>query len=504
MNVSQATPDAGGLVRTVLIVVVVLVAGWLLLAWAIVKRPLLAIPVAAFTALVLLVGMHDAQALAIYLLGALWIWRRAHRTSFERVIGMRVRSRWVRWWTYERRWRNTMLQSGLGKRTRVRESVPKIQTVTSTRWCTRVLVRMLLGQCTEDYERAAPELGHSFGAASCRVREDRPGRVWLEFTTKDPLAETVPALPVADKVDLEAVPIGRREDGEPWVLQVLGTHLLVAGVMGAGKGSVLWSLLRGLGPEIRDGRVAVWAIDPKGGMELGPGRPLFTRFAVPSLESPEDPGGPYEDIAVLLEDAVRVMQQRCRGFADGLVRKHTPTVAEPLILVVIDEIANLTAYLPDRKVKERINRALGLLLTQGRAPAVVVVGALQDPRREVIPLRNLFPTKVGLRLDSPSEVDMVLGDGAHDQGAACDRIPASLPGVGYVRVDGVREPTRVRAAYVTDPDIAAMVADYAAPRPSLDGEQLFRSAEGAVDAEIIELPARDEERPQENGEREAS
>jgi S-DNA-T family DNA segregation ATPase FtsK/SpoIIIE len=500
MNVSQAAPDAGGLVRTVLIVVVVLFAGWLLLVWAVVKRPLLALPIAAFTALVLLVGMHDAQALAIYLLVALLVWRRAHRVSFDRLVGRRVRSRWVRWWTYERRWRNTMLQSGLGVRTRVRESVPKIQTVTSTPWGDRVLVRMLLGQCTEDYERAAPELGHSFGAASCRLREDRPGRVWLEFTTRDPLVQTVPALPVPENVDLEAVPIGMQEDGEPWKVKVLGTHMLIAGMTGAGKGSVLWSLLRGLGPEIRDGRVAVWAIDPKGGMELGPGRALYTRFAVPSLD---DLDAPYEHIAVLLEDAVKVMQQRAGGLADVLIRQHVPTIAEPLILIVIDEIANLTAYLTDRKVKDRINRALGLLLTQGRANAVCVIGALQDPRREVLPLRSLFPTKVALRLDTPTEVDMVLGDSAREQGAYCDRIPASLPGVGYVRTDGVREPTRVRAGHVKDEDIAAMVRDYA-PHHRLDGEQLFQAAEGDVDAEIIELPARDDERPQQNGEREAS
>ena len=105
------------------------------------------------------------------------------------------------------------------------------------------------------------------------------------------------------------MPIGRQEDGEPWRLQVLGTHMLVAGMTGAGKGSVLWSLLRGLGPEIRDGRVQVWAIDPKGGMELGPGRPLYTRFAVPDLT---DLNAPYERIAVLLEDAVQVMQQRAQ------------------------------------------------------------------------------------------------------------------------------------------------------------------------------------------------
>jgi S-DNA-T family DNA segregation ATPase FtsK/SpoIIIE len=501
MNVSQAAPDAGGLLRTVVIVVVVLVAGWLLLVWAVVKRPLLGVPLAVFTALVVLVGVHDAQALVIYVLGALWVWRRAHRASFDRVVGRRVRGRWVRWWTYERHWRNTMLQSGLGVRTRVRESVPKIQTVASTRWGDRVLVRMLLGQCTEDYERAAPELGHSFGAASCRVREDRPGRVWLEFTTADPLVETVPALPVPESVDLEAVAIGLQEDGEPWKVKVLGSHMLIAGMTGAGKGSVLWSLLRSLGPEIRDGRVAVWAIDPKGGMELGPGRALYTRFAVPSLD---DLDAPYERIAVLLEDAVKVMQRRAGGLADVLIRKHVPTIAEPLILLVIDEIANLTAYLPDRKVKDRINRALGLLLTQGRANAVCVIGALQDPRREVLALRSLFPAKVALRLDSPTEVDMVLGDSAREQGAYCDRIPAGLPGVGYVRIDGVREPTRVRAGYVTDDDIAAMVRDYPAPRRGLDGEQLFQAAEGDVDAEIVELPTSRDERPDSDGKRQAS
>jgi S-DNA-T family DNA segregation ATPase FtsK/SpoIIIE len=308
--------------------------------------------------------------------------------------------------------------------------------------------------------------------------------VWLELATADPLRETVPALPVAEDVDLEAVAIGCREDGEPWRVKVLGTHILVAGATGAGKGSVLWSLLRGLGPEIRDGRVAVWAIDPKGGMELGPGRPLYARFAVPSLE---DLDAPYEDIAVLLEDAVRVMRRRARALAESGVRKHTPTSEEPLVLVLFDEIANLTAYLTDRKVKERINRALGLLLTQGRALAVTVVGALQDPRREVITLRSLFPDKVALRLDSPAEVEMVLGDDARDQGAVCDRIPRTLPGVGYVREDGVREPTRVRAGNVTNEDIAAMVCDYA-PRRTLDGEALFQAAEDDVVAEVIELP----------------
>jgi S-DNA-T family DNA segregation ATPase FtsK/SpoIIIE len=389
MNVGQVAPDIGGIVRAIVIVVVVLFCGWLLLAWAIVKRPLLALPVAAFTALVLLVGVHDAQALAIYLVVALLIWRRAHRTSFERLIGRRLRSPWVRWWVYERRWRNTMQLSGLGKRSRVRDAVPKIRKVISTPWSDRVLVQLLLGQCTEDFERGAPELAHSFGARACRVREDRPGRVWLEFTTADPLTETVPALAVPDKVDLEAVPIGRQENGEPWNVKVLGTHMLVAGATGAGKGSVLWSLLLGLGPEIRDGHVAVWAIDPKGGMELGPAEPLCARFAT---QTPTD--RPYDEIVELLDDAVVVMQDRARRLA-GTTRLHQPTTRDPLILVMIDEIANLSAYLPDRKLKERIAQALGLLLTQGRAVGVCVVAALQDPRKEVLAFRKPVPRQGG-------------------------------------------------------------------------------------------------------------
>jgi S-DNA-T family DNA segregation ATPase FtsK/SpoIIIE len=181
-----------------------------------------------------------------------------------------------------------------------------------------------------------------------------------------------------------------------------------------------------------------------------------------------------------------------------VTRKLQPTREEPLILVVIDEIANLTAYLTDRKLKDRIAQALGLLLTQGRAVGVCVVAALQDPRREVLALRNLFPTKIGLRLDGPAEVDMVLGDSAREQGARCDRIPPSLPGVGYVRIDGVREPARVRAGYITDQDIAAMIVTYAAPRPILNGEQLFQDAEHDAAGEVIDI-TRAGEQPERKG-----
>jgi len=92
---------------------------------------------------------------------------------------------------------------------------------------------------------------------------------------------------------------------------------------------------------------------------------------------------------------------------------------------------------------------------------VCVVGALQDPRKDVISLRNLFSTRIALRLDESDQVDMVLGDGARDRGALADQI-SPLPyigaGVGYVRLEASPDPVRVRAAYVADADIMAMAS----------------------------------------------
>jgi S-DNA-T family DNA segregation ATPase FtsK/SpoIIIE len=99
------------------------------------------------------------------------------------------------------------------------------------------------------------------------------------------------------------------------------------------------------------------------------------------------------------------------------------------------------------------------LTSQGRSVGVCVVGALQDPRKDVISLRNLFSTRIALRLDESDQVDMVLGDGARDRGALADEIsplPAIGAGVGYVRLEASPDPVRVRAAYVTDTDIIAM------------------------------------------------
>ena len=91
-------------------------------------------------------------------------------------------------------------------------------------------VRLLFGQTPDQFTRAAEQLRHTFGAHRCTVRETRPGWVSLRFYSRDPLTTTVPALPLADLhrdgADLARLPVARTEDGTPYTLRLLGTHLL--------------------------------------------------------------------------------------------------------------------------------------------------------------------------------------------------------------------------------------------------------------------------------------
>ncbi len=136
------------------------------------------------------------------------------------------------------------------------------------------------------------------------------------------------------------------------------------------------------------------------------------------------------------------------------------------MLVVVDEIASLTAYVVDRDAKRRIAVALSLLLSQGRAVGVSVIGAIQDPRKEVLSMRDLFPTRIALRLTEPEQVGLVLGQGARDRGARCDQIPKALPGVGYVGLDGSPNPSG-SGSPTYDDHIATLAHTYA-PRPRVN------------------------------------
>ncbi|MEW9554538.1 FtsK/SpoIIIE domain-containing protein [Nonomuraea sp. NPDC050783] len=458
-NLVTTTPDTAVVFRPAVVttpaILTILILGSRLLVSLVrtVRRhPVAMMVLAVPCVLVWMYGWRVAALLSAPVPSGLVAWALADRVSFARLVGRRLLAWWRLVWVYRRHWQPVMVVSGLGRHLRGRDYLPRLVKVTCTTWADRVTVRMLDGQAVKDWTDRADHLAHGFGAPSCRVSIVKAGWLLLTFPRRDPLAAPLPAIPFPDTPTVGPVEIGIQEDGSPWLLNVHGTHALVAGATGAGKGSIIWSTVRGLLPAARAGLAELWALDPKR-MELSFGRALFgPRYAARP-----------EECAELLEQAVAIMQERADRFG-GHQRSHTPTVEDPFILVIVDEVAFLTAYQADKDLKRRISAALATLTTQGRAVGVGVLAALQDPRKEVMNIRNLFPDKIALRLDESEQVDMVLGDGARDRSALADEIspdPVLGAGVGYVRLETSPDPVRVRAAYVSDADIRAMAEQFA-------------------------------------------
>jgi S-DNA-T family DNA segregation ATPase FtsK/SpoIIIE len=420
--------------------------------------------------LVRLVFRHPVLSLALAVLGWMWTetgwlgitlllvwavvvlaaWRVLWPMGFAWWVARPVRSAW-RARRYRRRWASVMTISGLAPFYRGQVILPVLGKVRSTRYVDWVQVRLVSGQSAAQVADRADNLAHGFGAMLCRVRTARSGAVVLEFVRRDALAAIVAVAPILARPDLRALEVGRREDGLPWLIRLHGTHVLIAGATGAGKASLLWGLVRAMFPLMQQGLVRVLAADPKL-MELAFGRVIFDTYG----EYAADPAA----IADMLERAVTGMQVRAARFA-GHQRDHTPTPEHPFTVVLVDEVAFLTAYQPDRKLRDRIMNALATLTTQGRAVGYCVVAALQDPRKDVLTIRNLFPDRIAMRLDEPEQVDMVLGDGARDRGAACELIssdPATGAGVAFVRTESDPDPVRVRAGWVSDADIRTLAA----------------------------------------------
>ena len=418
----------------------------LLLARAIRRHPRGFLAIAAVLTVWGLLG-STRLAIALASLGiALTLWFLVHEASFVRWVCRPLLTGLRMWWRYRRVWSSVMSASGLTTTHRDSEFVPTLKKARRGICGDQLLVRLLSGQSPADWENKIDALAHTFRAETCRIRVNRPGEIWLDLTDTDPLQHPVFLSPAATEPNLKALPIGVQEDGHTWLLRLLGTHVLIGGATDSGKGSVLYSIVHALLGGIINGSVRIWAIDPKGGMELAFASGLFDRLAYRTSD----------DMLLLLEDAVAVMRSR-QAWLLGKTRCHTPTATDPLLVVMVDELAALVAY-TDRETRRKAVEYLQLLLSQGRAVGIVVVAALQDPSKEVLPFRDLFPTRIALRLIEAVQVDMILAKGARDRGAVCDAISPSTPGVGYVQLDGVREPVRVRAFWVTDDDIAAMCA----------------------------------------------
>jgi S-DNA-T family DNA segregation ATPase FtsK/SpoIIIE len=390
-------------------------------------------------------------------------WALAHPYAFHRVLGGPSIRLWRRVWL-RRHWSQMAEACGLARfsgrsfvtressRPNVRPELPSLLRVGTAGPRLHLRVRPLMGQTFEDFERASEQLRMAAGASRIRIEPAGTNNVLVTYTMGDPLAAPFSAQrpKLTPNPATARVGMGGRDDGGSWSLPI-GPHTLVAGCSGAGKGSVFWSFAFGLAPAVRAGLVRLHGIDLKGGMEILMGRELFTTRATDASEA-----------VALLESLVTAMQERTRDYA-GRIRSHTPACDEPLHVVMIDELAALTAYCPERELQRRAEMAINLLCSQGRAPGFMVFACLQDPRKEVIPSRGLFTQMIGLRLKDVTETVMVLGEAAVSSGAHCHRIARAAPGTGYVVPEEGGYPVRVRAGFASDHAIRSVASEFATP-----------------------------------------
>jgi S-DNA-T family DNA segregation ATPase FtsK/SpoIIIE len=414
-------------------------------------------------------GWVSLVATAAVTAGVLIGWRLIDQLSFDAWAGQHLRAWWLRWTIYAPKLPEWLHACGLGirqdaapfivavtplgrtlgrRRPSVRAQLPTVLKVRSGASWDEVRVRLVPGQKPEDFDDAARALASARGVARCQIRELAPNVVSIDFQRRNLLAEPVAchdldqlAGVAGESVDLRRVWAGRTEYGQDWHIPLTGpaSHLLTAGTSGAGKNSITWDPLISIAPAIRDGLVRVSGIDPKG-MELAYGRGIFHRYAVTGT-----------DAVALLDELVAAMDARKTEFA-GRVRSVPISAENPLELLEFDEIGALTKY-TDRRTREAITERVALLTTQGRALGFTVRGYVQEPTKDTVPVRELFPRRICLRVSAKSHVGMILGDQAYERGAWANRITEAEAGVGYVFGEGLREPLRIRAGWVPDETI---------------------------------------------------
>ena len=402
------------------------------------------------------VGLWVA-AIAVVIGGALIYWRlQAPETYEERFATPARLLRW-RLWAHVS-WERLCKRCGLSTSEQVTRRDKEGRQVMSTRWLhpkllatdvsrttLRLTVRTRMGQTVEDLERAVPAIRDAAGAHSARSVVVSPGTLRIELVMREQLSTVAHAAPPA-ALATARVALGRCENGSAWTLPLSGRHTLTVGCSGAGKGSVFWGIAGGLGPAVAADVVRLVGIDLKYGIELSVGSRLFNKIATTEA-----------DAVQTLAAVENLMEKRGAAMA-GRKREHSPTKGSPLVVLLIDELAGVTVYMSDPALRKAAAASLSRILTKGRALGIVVAAFLQDPRKEVLPMRGLFTQTIALRLRSRDEVTMVLGDGMADA-APAHRISPERPGTGYVIAeDG--QVARVRSDFWSDDQIRSTASQY--------------------------------------------
>ncbi|MGK3201059.1 FtsK/SpoIIIE domain-containing protein [Amycolatopsis sp. MEPSY49] len=395
--------------------------------------------------------------------GTLLCWYRAHPDTFDHFAAPRLRAWRRRWSVYCGPRFTRALQACdmyVTDRKTGEDLFPRITRLRSYSSSVDVVTLALpRGQGRRTIEDNLERLADTLRVQRIAFERPKPGYVALIIERSEPFTETIPAPEMpegSDAVDIDDIYVGETEYGTDWRLG-LRSHLFIAGATGAGKNSIVFSELRALAPLIRDGLVRLWICDPKQ-LEFRKLGDADVAYRYADTE---------QACAELVEEYVADLRAVQQSFAGTGRRKIEVSRETPLNLLIIDEIGALLAY-GDGTIARNLRKLLAIVGSQGRATGHFMTALVQEPAKDVVPVRELFPTRVCLRVTAQSHVDMVLGDGARLRGALADEIPnvADTAGIGYVIRQRIRVPQRVRAAYVDDREIDELIAFIRSGRPA--------------------------------------
>ncbi|MFD5620632.1 FtsK/SpoIIIE domain-containing protein [Streptomyces yangpuensis] len=296
------------------------------------------------------------------------------------------------------------------------------------------------------WQEAGEGLCDAWGMRRIRITQPKPGvivargfrREPLEAVIRSPLlgADGSPACRPGQFVSTDDVLLGLDEDGTPIVLNLAySAHALIAGATRSGK-SITVNTLLAYASLMRDVRLIV--IDPN----LAAVAPWWrTAYKVSDAIHPDEP-------TEILRWVREEMQRRERLFWSGRTDRISEFSPElPLLLVVIDEVANYTRH-PDRKARERFEAELLAIASQGAKFGVRLWLLTQKPSADVLTtaVRTNLSARICHRVDTIEDFLHLFPDGRDLDITAADR---TMPqGVSIASVGDMRTPIRLRSVYL--------------------------------------------------------
>jgi FtsK/SpoIIIE family len=427
-------------------------AGW----WAHAALPAVAVPVLAGALAAALVvvafggrfglgpAAERAYAAAVLLAGGAWLALAAALGPLTAplplalAIGAVVLS--VPWWAHRRRRARVRVERTLAAWPDIARAVglagSAVMSATVDVWGWRARFRLARGQTITDVTARIPAIESGLGTFRGAVRvyptpDDLANRFELRVLDTDPHADAIPWPGPSVRSVTEPIDLGPFEDATPCRVLFLRRHALFAGTTGTGKSGGLNALMANL-TACRD--AIIWGIDLKNGMELGPWQECLDRLATTP-----------EQAAVLLRDAVAVLQARAEYLRAHGRRTWDPSPEMPALVIIIDEYAELAEQAP------RTMDDTDSIARLGRALAVTMVAATQRPTQKAMgqgAVRSQMDTRICFRVREPRDVDLVLGQGMLNTGWNAHKLNA--PGKFLISAPEHDIPRRARVYLMTD------------------------------------------------------